>query len=115
MYFHPCTGVTSFKDDDLTMNYKYLLFLYLKVAFCCFFKKKDEYVEVESSDMQVLDQQHICAFIEVIKDITAKIRQGKYLVYYKSIPVIRHCRIVTLIGDHTAFLINILFEAILPK
>lgn len=39
----------------------------------CLWLSKDDYVERESCDIQILDQQHIAAFISIIKDISNKI------------------------------------------
>ena len=39
-------------------------------------QSKDDYVEREGRDIQVLDQQHIAAFISIIKDISNRIGSG---------------------------------------
>ena len=39
---------------------------------------QDKFVECKSQEVQVLDKQHIVAFIDIIKDITSKIKAGEY-------------------------------------
>ena len=42
-----------------------------------FCQLKDEYLECVTFDIQMLAQQHIASFVQVITDIGAKIRTGK--------------------------------------
>ena len=58
-----------------------LLFYLCTSYYCLFYQVKDEYVESISHDIQVLDEQHISAYIKVIYEIGSKVRNGGYNHY----------------------------------